>query len=750
MANKEKIDLFDIMDVDYIPEKPDLYEEISEMLKMKYLSYSPDKEFKEVNGIIFGQHRRIFVSLPVTIKRETKNVHFLVDTSSPTTYICKEAFESYKVTLLNTSYHPVLINNNPISTLLPPVNSHLTDMNILGTEYLSACQAKLIIEFENEYVSLSFGVIGQYQPNPLQHILRTSEFSDFKHICNDVNDIKSAYCELKGIRVILKIVEENKDFFSQNSIERVVNEAILFEKLKIHCKIGSQNNNHPNICQILGVAEENDTFMIVLQHADGGNLQDYLQSKTSDSIFKISWNELIRIAKEIVSGLEWLHFNEVVHCELADYELIVINSNSKNILLHENKAMIYNFSLSAQLSNRDTNSLNDNRNVDKRNNVDIEKVDLNVEDVRETQEQVVWCMLDKTKEFLDFPTECILKIFTDLEDVKDLHSCLFVNKILHTIAAHILWKNPFINNPKWRDSIILAYLNELNKEEQQTLFPLRINFPFAKSHSKYAPCLETLDLHSLHIACLKWLAGAGYFCQCGELRIVQAVVSAIVQMIMRTNKNLKNLKITVAEDEPDCSNVSIFASGQPGISSLHSFNLSLINTPTKKNVFQFLKTLPDLCFSLCEITFDSTEFEIDEETAMLLIRLIRAQKTLNHFTLKCRSVCAEKYIEAMESQKDHLISLTLDRIDFRKVSADSLKIVSQCEKLKHITISTFRGITDKHCYVLSSLLPNLETLYMSANDKTNDHRAVANLIYNWHSKLETDINPDAIRVFATS
>ncbi|CAG8444984.1 19159_t:CDS:1 [Dentiscutata erythropus] len=92
MANKEKIDLFDIMDANYLLEKyilltnidfKDLHKEISKMLKLKCLSYSLDKEFKEVNRIIFGKHLRIFIFLSVMIKRETKNVHFLVNTSSP-------------------------------------------------------------------------------------------------------------------------------------------------------------------------------------------------------------------------------------------------------------------------------------------------------------------------------------------------------------------------------------------------------------------------------------------------------------------------------------------------------------------------------------------------------------------------------------------------------------------------------------------------------------------------------------------
>ncbi|CAG8598931.1 7593_t:CDS:2, partial [Cetraspora pellucida] len=296
--------------------------------------------------------------------------------------------------------------------------------------------------------------------------------------------------------------------------------------------------------------------------------------------------------------------------------------------------------------------------------------------IKPSQTQGVWTTLNMNyrKEFFDLPDECILKIFTYLNDVKDLYNCLFINKFIHGIAVYMLWKNPFINNARWRDSIILTYLNELNIEEQKTLILLRINFPFIKSHStKYAPCLETLDLHFLHIACLKWLAGTGYFCQCGELRIVQAVVSAIVRMVLRTNRNLKILNIKVAEDEPDVSKAFIFSLSKPSISSLHSFHLTLNNTPTKKNVSQFLARLPDLCLSLCDVTFDFAETDIDEKVTMLLIKLIRVQKALDHFTLKCRGAIAGKYIEALESQKNHLMSLHLDRLDFRKISDDSLK-----------------------------------------------------------------------------
>ena len=58
-------------------------------------------------------------------------------------------------------------------------------------------------------------------------------------------------------------------------------------------------------------------FIIVLQFADTGNLRDYLQSKQQNGVFKNSWNEIIRIAKEIGLGLKHLHEKEIIHENLV-------------------------------------------------------------------------------------------------------------------------------------------------------------------------------------------------------------------------------------------------------------------------------------------------------------------------------------------------------------------------------------------------------------------------------------------------
>ncbi|CAG8693062.1 21007_t:CDS:2 [Gigaspora rosea] len=166
LPNMYDVLLTDVTDVN----SKDLHEEISELLKAKYLSYSPASEFKEVHGIIYGRYNRIFVSLPVKVKRKVKNVHFLVDTSSPSTYICEEVYESFKATIRNTS--SILINNKPTLVFLTPVNFHFTGVNVFGMDYLNIYRTKLIIDLENHYVSLSFGSFEQndYQSYPLQYI----------------------------------------------------------------------------------------------------------------------------------------------------------------------------------------------------------------------------------------------------------------------------------------------------------------------------------------------------------------------------------------------------------------------------------------------------------------------------------------------------------------------------------------------------------------------------------------------------
>ncbi|RIB07242.1 kinase-like domain-containing protein [Gigaspora rosea] len=110
-------------------------------------------------------------------------------------------------------------------------------------------------------------------------------------------------------------------------------DKVLVNELKQHITV----NNHENIIKFLGITASSEIpgndYMIVLQFANGGNLTDYLRSKIHDSIFKISWAELIQIAEQIILGIQHLHSNKIVHRNL----------HPKNILINDNKVLISGF-----------------------------------------------------------------------------------------------------------------------------------------------------------------------------------------------------------------------------------------------------------------------------------------------------------------------------------------------------------------------------------------------------------------------
>ncbi|RIB18792.1 kinase-like domain-containing protein [Gigaspora rosea] len=80
--------------------------------------------------------------------------------------------------------------------------------------------------------------------------------------------------------------------------------------------------------------------MLVLQYANSDTLRKYLRVKQNNGLYKILWVELTQIAKDIASGLEYLHMKNIIHRDL----------HSKNILTHDDKALIADFGLPKELN----------------------------------------------------------------------------------------------------------------------------------------------------------------------------------------------------------------------------------------------------------------------------------------------------------------------------------------------------------------------------------------------------------------
>lgn len=54
-------------------------------------------------------------------------------------------------------------------------------------------------------------------------------------------------------------------------------------------------------------------YIMVLEYANQGNLRDYLENHFD----LLQWNEKIQMALDIICGLKWLHFKQIIHGDLV-------------------------------------------------------------------------------------------------------------------------------------------------------------------------------------------------------------------------------------------------------------------------------------------------------------------------------------------------------------------------------------------------------------------------------------------------
>lgn len=147
--------MLDIPDYDFVKSE-DLHKEVSENLQVKYLS-SSTQELDEVKGIFLGSFNRPFGVMTMEIKGQVKNVHFLVITGSPKTYISKEVLNSYGLTIPNQDEtFAVRLNKRHIMASVTPDGFYLSDLNILGTDYLHLHKSKLFLNFYTGDFTIKF------------------------------------------------------------------------------------------------------------------------------------------------------------------------------------------------------------------------------------------------------------------------------------------------------------------------------------------------------------------------------------------------------------------------------------------------------------------------------------------------------------------------------------------------------------------------------------------------------------------
>lgn len=128
-----------------------------------------------------------------------------------------------------------------------------------------------------------------------------------------------------GKTVILKCLKANDKSLKENIIREFINKLEILQKITFHS----------NVINFYGITKDsNGHYNTVLQFVGNTNLRDHLNHNNS----KLSWDEKFNMAKEIVEGIEFLHKNNIAHCNL----------HYGNVLVYEGKMIIAGFDLLEQ------------------------------------------------------------------------------------------------------------------------------------------------------------------------------------------------------------------------------------------------------------------------------------------------------------------------------------------------------------------------------------------------------------------
>ncbi|GES77759.1 kinase-like domain-containing protein [Rhizophagus clarus] len=95
---------------------------------------------------------------------------------------------------------------------------------------------------------------------------------------------------------------------------------------------------HQNILPIYGFSKKPDSedYFLITEYANGGNLRNYLK----EHFYRLSWNDKMRFATDLTSGLQYIHNYGIVHLTLHPY----------NIFVHNNRLLIGDIGLSKPMT----------------------------------------------------------------------------------------------------------------------------------------------------------------------------------------------------------------------------------------------------------------------------------------------------------------------------------------------------------------------------------------------------------------
>ncbi|EAY05007.1 CAMK family protein kinase [Trichomonas vaginalis G3] len=101
--------------------------------------------------------------------------------------------------------------------------------------------------------------------------------------------------------------------FNENFVCKIVTKKVNFEKELYALSV----LDHPNIVRLYSHFVENDTYFLILEYCDGGNLETMIKSRTRPKQDKI-----ISYTKQIVSALKYIHSKKFAHHDLKPSNIL--------------------------------------------------------------------------------------------------------------------------------------------------------------------------------------------------------------------------------------------------------------------------------------------------------------------------------------------------------------------------------------------------------------------------------------------